>query len=112
MPRRLYCFLSRRIAWVSRWKMNQLADQTSSLLVVNRKSRSGTEALDDVIARLEEQGPVTILAVKIICTGHIRSIDIDVANDVYFVNAIGIGLGPSMSRQMHAQSKKSFGGSV
>jgi diacylglycerol kinase (ATP) len=48
-------------------------------------------------------------AINIILRGHLRQIDVARANDVSFVNAIGIGLGPQMTREMDGDTKSRFG---
>jgi YegS/Rv2252/BmrU family lipid kinase len=48
-------------------------------------------------------------AVEVILAGHLRQLDIARANDVSFINAIGIGLGPHMTRRMDDESKSRFG---
>lgn len=48
-------------------------------------------------------------AVRVICDGHCRSVDVGVVNDVYFLNAAGIGLGPRITRELDRQTKASFG---
>lgn len=48
-------------------------------------------------------------AVDVILAGHLRRIDAGRVNDVSFINAIGIGLGPQMTREMDANSKSQLG---
>lgn len=48
-------------------------------------------------------------AVEIINRGHRRRIDVARANDVSFVNALGIGLGPLTTRAMEGKEKATFG---
>ncbi len=48
-------------------------------------------------------------AVAVITAGHRRRIDIARANGESFVNAIGIGLGPQMTREMDSETKSRFG---
>ncbi|MCH8476524.1 MAG: lipid kinase [Wenzhouxiangella sp.] len=48
-------------------------------------------------------------AMDIITRGHLRRIDVARANDVSFVNAIGMGLGPRMTREMDGDIKQRFG---
>jgi diacylglycerol kinase (ATP) len=48
-------------------------------------------------------------AANIIVRGDTRRIDVARANDVSFVNAIGMGLGPQMTREMDAETKSRFG---
>lgn len=48
-------------------------------------------------------------AVEVILAGHLRRLDAARVNDVSFINAIGIGLGPHMTREMDAESKSQLG---
>jgi YegS/Rv2252/BmrU family lipid kinase len=48
-------------------------------------------------------------AVDVILAGHLRRLDAARVNDVSFINAIGIGLGPQMTREMDAESKSQLG---
>lgn len=48
-------------------------------------------------------------AVAVILAGHLRRLDAARVNDVSFINAIGIGLGPQMTREMDAESKSQLG---
>lgn len=48
-------------------------------------------------------------AINIILRGHLRRIDVARANDVSFINAIGMGLGPQMTREMDSDIKSRFG---
>jgi diacylglycerol kinase (ATP) len=48
-------------------------------------------------------------ALDVIVIGHSRRIDVARANDVSFVNAIGMGLGPRMTREMDSTEKRKFG---
>lgn len=48
-------------------------------------------------------------AVDVILAGHLRRLDVGQANDVRFINAIGIGLGPQVTREMDAESKSRLG---
>ncbi len=48
-------------------------------------------------------------ALNIVLRGHQRRIDIAFANDVSFINAIGMGLGPQMTREMDSETKAQFG---
>ncbi len=48
-------------------------------------------------------------AVEVIMNGHLRRVDLARVNDVSFINAIGIGLGPRMTEEMDAESKASLG---
>jgi diacylglycerol kinase (ATP) len=48
-------------------------------------------------------------AVDVIVIGNIRRVDVAFANDVSFINAIGMGLGPRMTREMKDDEKSRFG---
>jgi len=48
-------------------------------------------------------------AVDVIVRGNTRRIDVARVNGVSFINAIGIGLGPQMTREMDSESKSRFG---
>lgn len=48
-------------------------------------------------------------AINIILRGHLRKVDVARANDVSFINAIGIGMGPQMTRAMDSDTKSRFG---
>ncbi len=48
-------------------------------------------------------------ALAVIARGETRRIDVARANDVSFVNAIGLGLGPQMTREMDSETKSRFG---
>ncbi|NBB94089.1 MAG: lipid kinase [Gammaproteobacteria bacterium] len=48
-------------------------------------------------------------AVDVILEGHLRRLDAARVNDVSFINAIGIGLGPQMTREMDAEAKSQLG---
>lgn len=48
-------------------------------------------------------------AVEVILAGHLRRLDAARVNDVSFINAIGIGLGPQMTREMDPESKAQLG---
>lgn len=48
-------------------------------------------------------------AVDVILAGHLRRIDVARVNDVSFINAIGIGMGPQMTREMDSESKSELG---
>ncbi|MDZ7789248.1 MAG: lipid kinase [Xanthomonadales bacterium] len=48
-------------------------------------------------------------AVDVILTGNTRRLDVARVNDVSFINAIGIGMGPQMTREMDAESKSQLG---
>ena len=48
-------------------------------------------------------------ALAVIKRGHLRSVDVSRADDVSFINAIGLGLGPSMTREMDSDTKARLG---
>ncbi|WP_376697135.1 diacylglycerol/lipid kinase family protein [Wenzhouxiangella sp. EGI_FJ10305] len=48
-------------------------------------------------------------AIDIIQAGHLRRLDVARVNGVSFINAIGIGLGPRMTREMDSGSKSQLG---
>ncbi len=48
-------------------------------------------------------------AVDVILAGHLSRVDAGRVNDVSFINAIGIGMGPQMTREMDAKSKSHLG---
>lgn len=48
-------------------------------------------------------------AVAVILAGRTRRIDVGRANDISFVNAIGMGMGPRMTREMDGEDKANFG---
>ncbi len=48
-------------------------------------------------------------AIDVILAGHTRRLDAARVNDVSFINAIGVGLGPQMTREMDAESKSQLG---
>lgn len=48
-------------------------------------------------------------AVDIILAGHLRRLDAGCVNDVSFINAIGIGMGPQMTHEMNTESKSQLG---
>lgn len=48
-------------------------------------------------------------AVGVILAGHLRRLDAARVNDVSFINAIGIGMGPQMTREMDSESKAKLG---
>ncbi len=48
-------------------------------------------------------------AVEVILAGQLRRLDAARVNDVSFINAIGIGLGPQVTREMDAESKSRLG---
>ncbi|QOC21455.1 lipid kinase [Wenzhouxiangella sp. AB-CW3] len=48
-------------------------------------------------------------AMDVIVLGQVRRIDVAKANDVTFINAIGMGLGPRMTQEMDSEEKSRFG---
>lgn len=48
-------------------------------------------------------------AVAVILAGNLRKVDVAFANDVSFINAIGMGLGPQMTREMDSETKSNWG---
>ncbi len=48
-------------------------------------------------------------AVDVILAGHLSRVDAARVNDVSFINAIGIGIGPQMTHEMDAESKSKLG---
>jgi YegS/Rv2252/BmrU family lipid kinase len=48
-------------------------------------------------------------AIDVIVAGHLRRLDVARVNDVSFINAIGIGLGPRMTRELDDESKSQLG---
>jgi YegS/Rv2252/BmrU family lipid kinase len=48
-------------------------------------------------------------AVDAILAGHTKAVDVGVVNDIPFLNAVGIGLGPDINRDLDEESKSSFG---
>ena len=145
-----------------------LAMPTSTLMIINRRSRSGEVDFDQAIERLREEGRVEVIrppepkglprtirerakefdrivlgggdgtvnlaldallevdkpvgllplgtandlarsleiprklerAIEVILDGHLLRVDAARVNDVSFINAIGVGLGPQMTREM------------
>jgi YegS/Rv2252/BmrU family lipid kinase len=56
------------------------------------------------------QLPLDVMeAVEIIAQGHTRHVDVGVANGKTFLNAVGIGLGPRLTREMDEESKSRLG---
>ncbi len=51
----------------------------------------------------------TELALGVILAGDLRRVDVARANDVTFINAVGIGLGPRMTQEMDSESKARWG---
>jgi diacylglycerol kinase (ATP) len=48
-------------------------------------------------------------AIDVIVRGHLKTVDVGVANGTYFLNAVGIGLGPEINRDLDSSSKSSLG---
>ena len=48
-------------------------------------------------------------AVEVIISGRTKAVDIGVVNGTCFLNAVGIGLGPEINRNLDKESKSSFG---
>lgn len=48
-------------------------------------------------------------AVEVIHTGHMHDVDVGLVNDRYFLNAVGIGLGPRINRALDSDTKARFG---
>ncbi|MEX2499365.1 MAG: lipid kinase [Wenzhouxiangellaceae bacterium] len=48
-------------------------------------------------------------AVAVILSGNLRKVDVAFANEVSFINAIGMGLGPQMTREMDSETKSNWG---
>lgn len=48
-------------------------------------------------------------ATAIILSGKLRKVDVAFANGVSFVNAIGMGLGPQMTREIDSETKSNWG---
>jgi len=48
-------------------------------------------------------------AVDVILDGHTRRLDVSRVNEVSFINAVGIGLGPRMTQEMDRESKALLG---
>jgi diacylglycerol kinase (ATP) len=48
-------------------------------------------------------------AMDAILSGHTRDVDVGVVNDRYFLNAVGIGLGPKINRDLTATTKGRLG---
>lgn len=61
------------------------------------------------LARSLEIPPDLDKAVDIILSGNLRKVDIAYANGVSFINAIGMGLGPQMTREMDSETKSNWG---
>ncbi|MBT8143163.1 MAG: YegS/Rv2252/BmrU family lipid kinase [Gammaproteobacteria bacterium] len=50
-----------------------------------------------------------VKAAQLIAEGHTRQVDVGVVNGHYFLNAVGIGLGPELTRKLDQQQKKRLG---
>ncbi|HEX5764456.1 MAG TPA: lipid kinase [Woeseiaceae bacterium] len=48
-------------------------------------------------------------AVETIVSGFTRPVDVGIVNGIYFLNAVGIGLGPEINRNLDKESKSSLG---
>jgi diacylglycerol kinase (ATP) len=48
-------------------------------------------------------------AVDAIVSGHTRAVDVGLVNGVHFLNAVGIGLGPRINRDLDTGTKSRFG---
>jgi YegS/Rv2252/BmrU family lipid kinase len=48
-------------------------------------------------------------AVDIILAGHTKAVDVGIVNGIHFLNAVGIGMGPDINRDLNKESKSSFG---
>ena len=48
-------------------------------------------------------------AVDVILAGHTRFVDVGLVNDHYFLNALGIGLGPRINRALDSETKARLG---
>ena len=48
-------------------------------------------------------------AVEVIVSGVTRPVDVGVVNDICFLNAVGIGIGPEINRSLDKESKSSLG---
>lgn len=48
-------------------------------------------------------------AANVIVDGHRRSVDVGVVNGEYFLNAVGVGLGPDLTKKMDREKKKRLG---
>jgi YegS/Rv2252/BmrU family lipid kinase len=48
-------------------------------------------------------------AIEAIAAGRIRTVDVGVVNGTYFLNAVGIGMGPDINRDLDSSSKSSLG---
>lgn len=61
------------------------------------------------LARSLDIAPEIDRAIETILAGHLRRIDAGYVNGLSFINAIGIGMGPQMTREMEADSKSQLG---
>lgn len=48
-------------------------------------------------------------AIDTILAGHTRAVDIGVVNGIHFLNAVGIGLGPRINRDLDSDTKSTLG---
>jgi YegS/Rv2252/BmrU family lipid kinase len=48
-------------------------------------------------------------ALEVILSGHTKAVDVGLVNDIPFLNAVGIGLGPEINKDLDKESKSSFG---
>lgn len=47
--------------------------------------------------------------IESVIAGHVQSVDVGVVNGNYFLNAVGIGLGPEINRNLEKAAKSRFG---
>lgn len=50
-----------------------------------------------------------VQATDIVVRGQVREVDVGVVNDNMFLNAVGIGVGPEVTREMDSESKRQLG---
>lgn len=48
-------------------------------------------------------------ALEVILAGHTKTVDVGLVNDVPFLNAVSIGLGPQINKDLDKESKSTFG---
>lgn len=48
-------------------------------------------------------------AARVIVDDHCRCVDVGVVNDEYFLNAVGVGLGPELTKKLDREKKKRLG---
>lgn len=53
--------------------------------------------------------PDVTSAIEVILAGRTQLVDVGVVNGIHFLNAVGIGLGPDINRDLDKESKSSFG---